>query len=234
LPNLEIKDLDAFYGKVQALKKVSLSVKEGECVGVIGPNGAGKTTLLECVIGLVKYNGQIEFDHFDLKKFRSHEIIKKLGIRYAPEREKIFPYMSVKDNLSVAGTGMKKSELKESLNRIFTLFPVLKQRQNQLAHTLSGGEQQMLALAMALVSPPKLLLLDEPTFGLAPYLIAAISNVINELKKRMTMLIVEQNAVFTLQHANRIYLLEHGEVVYHGLSKELEGKDYIRKTYFGL
>ncbi|MBS7656094.1 ABC transporter ATP-binding protein [Candidatus Bathyarchaeota archaeon] len=233
MPLLEIKDLNAFYGKVNPLKKISLKIEEGECIGIIGPNGAGKTTLLECILGTVEHYGQIEFNQINLNNLSPEKRVK-LGIRYSPERDKIFPYMSVKDNLMIAGDYLKKDELKERLNEIFDLFPILKERLNQQAQTLSGGEQQMLALALALISRPKLLLLDEPTFGLAPYLITNISNVLSKLKKQLSILIAEQNVVFTLKHSEKIFVLEHGEIILEGTPEELKSEEYIKKSYFGI
>lgn len=230
---LEVRNLDAFYGRIKALRNVSLDVGENECVGVIGPNGAGKTTLLECIIGMVDWRGQIKFNQVDLKGIPSYKIMQ-MGIRYAPERDKIFPYMSVRDNLLTAGSGLKKEELRERLNELFDLFPVLKGRQDQEANTLSGGEQQMLSLALALVQRPRLLLLDEPTFGLAPYLVESLSNVLEELKRQFSVLIVEQNVMFTLRHAAKVYVLEHGEISRQGTPKELEGEKYIAEAYFGI
>ena len=231
---LEIKDLDVYYGKIHALKKVSLNVGSSECVGVIGPNGAGKTTLLDSIVGLTKRYGQILYNGEDLTKLQPWDIIRKTRIGYVTERNKVFPYLSVKDNLLVGGY-CAKDRLKENLERVFELFPILKERQHQLAGTLSGGEQQMLAIAKALMLEPKMLLLDEPTLGLAPAVISKISEAINNMREAdISILIAEQNVTFTLMHANRVYVLESGSIVMSGTTDELKTDEYVKKAYFGL
>lgn len=231
---LEIKNIDVFYGKIQALKKISLKVEEKECVGVIGPNGAGKSSLLDSVIGLTDRRGQIFFDGAELSKFYPWDIPKNMKIGYVTERRKIFTYMSVKDNLLV-GAYNYKSLIRENLKRVFELFPILEERQNQEAGTLSGGEQQMLALGKALMANPKMLLLDEPTLGLAPIVVSKISDALNKLiESGVTILIAEQNVAFTLQHAKRIYVLENGEIIMSGTTDELKSDEYVRKAYFGI
>jgi branched-chain amino acid transport system ATP-binding protein len=230
---LKIKDLEAFYGKACSLNKVSLTVEKGETVGIIGPNGAGKSTLLDSIIGLTDCYGQILFDGNDLGQLSPSQIIG-LGIGYAPERRNLFPFMSVKENLLV-GAYRAKKELEKNLKRVFELFPILEKRQNQEAGTQSGGEQQMLSLGRALMSNPRLLLVDEPTLGLAPLVCLEIADVLRDLKKHkgITIVITEQNVNFTLTLAEEIYLLETGRVKMKGKPEELKQESYIQETYFG-
>lgn len=230
---LEVKALEAFYGKAQALNGISFSVEKGGSIGIIGPNGAGKSTLLDSIIGLTKWRGQIIFDDVDLSKLTPPEIVR-LKIGYATERGNLFPFMNVKDNLLV-GAYSARETIDENLSIVFKLFPILEQRQKQESKTLSGGERQMLALGKAFMSTPKLLLLDEPTLGLAPIVISGISNAVENLKKMgVTILIAEQNVSFTLAHSKRIYLLERGRFTMEGTPEELRGEEYIAKTYFGV
>jgi branched-chain amino acid transport system ATP-binding protein len=230
---LEVKDLSVFYGKACSLSNVSLSVEKGEVVGIIGPNGAGKSTLLDSIIGLTDWNGQIVFNGNDLRQLSPAETIRK-GIGYAPEARNLFPYMAVKDNLLVGAYRAKDSKDK-NLRMVFELFPVLDKRQNQEAKTLSGGEQQMLSLGRALMTNPKLLLVDEPTIGLAPLVCSEIANVLQELKQNrgMTIVITEQNVNFALTLAGEIYLLETGRMKMKGKPEELKQESYIQETYFG-
>ncbi|MBW2486096.1 MAG: ABC transporter ATP-binding protein [Deltaproteobacteria bacterium] len=230
---LEVKDLSVFYGKACSLSNVSLSVEKGEVVGIIGPNGAGKSTLLDSIIGLTDWNGQIVFNGNDLRQLSPVETIRK-GIGYAPEARNLFSYMAVKDNLLVGAYRAKDSKDK-NLRMVFELFPVLEKRQNQEAKTLSGGEQQMLSLGRALMTNPKLLLVDEPTIGLAPLVCSEIANVLQELKQNrgMTIVITEQNVNFALTLAEEIYLLETGHMKMKGKPEELKQESYIQETYFG-
>ena len=230
---LEVKNLETFYGKAQALKGISFSVEKGECIGIIGPNGAGKSTLLDSIIGLTDWRGQIIFDGIDLHGLPPREIIK-LGVGYAPERGNLFPYMSVRDNLLV-GAYLARQNISKSFAAVFEMLPLLQERQRQQAGTLSGGERQMLSLGRAWMSYPRLLLLDEPTLGLAPIVISKIATTVEDLKKRgATIVIAEQNVSFTLAHAERLYLLERGSLTMVGTPEELKGEEYIRKTYFGV
>jgi branched-chain amino acid transport system ATP-binding protein len=230
---LEVTDLSVFYGKACSLSNVSLSVEKGEVVGIIGPNGAGKSTLLDSIIGLTDWNGQIVFNGNDLKQLSAAETIRK-GIGYAPEARNLFSYMAVKDNLLVGAYRAKDSKDK-NLRMVFELFPVLEKRQNQEAKTLSGGEQQMLSLGRALMTNPKLLLVDEPTIGLAPLVCSEIADVLQELKQNrgMTIVITEQNVNFALTLAEEIYLLETGRMKMKGKPEELKQESYIQETYFG-
>ena len=230
---LEVKNLEAYYGKAQALKDVSFSVEKGECIGIIGPNGAGKSTLLDSIIGLTDWRGQIIFDGVDLHGLPPRKIIK-LGIGYAPERGNLFPFMNVKDNLLV-GAYLAREKMGENFEAVFEMLPTLDERQKQQAGTLSGGERQMLSLGRAWMSNPRLLLLDEPTLGLAPIVISKIAPTIEDLKKRgATIVIAEQNVSFTAAHAERLYLLERGTLTMGGTPEELKGEEYVRKTYFGI
>jgi len=230
---LEVKDLEAYYGKARALSGITFSMEKGECVGIIGPNGAGKSTLLSSIVGLTDWRGQITFDGVDTHKLNPTKIVR-LKIGYAPERGNVFSYMNVKDNLLVGGYDAR-DDIDRNLETVFELFPVLKVRQKQDAGTLSGGERQMLSVARVLMSSPKLMLLDEPTLGLAPIVISHISKAIENLKGMgFTVLITEQNALFTLKHSQRIYLLERGQFAMEGTPEQLQEEDYIRQTYFGI
>ena len=230
---LEVKNLEAYYGQAQALKGVSFSVEKGECIGIVGPNGAGKSTLLDSIIGLTDWRGQIIFDGVDLHGLPPREIIK-LGIGYAPERGNLFAYMNVKENLLV-GAYLAREKMDESFGAVFEMLPTLAERQKQQAGTLSGGERQMLSLGRAWMSAPRLLLLDEPTLGLAPIVISKIAATVEDLKQRgATIIITEQNVSFTVAHAERFYLLERGKLTMGGTPEELKGGEYIRKTYFGI
>ena len=230
---LEVKDLEAFYGQARALDGITFSIDKGECVGIIGPNGAGKSTLLSAIVGLVDWHGQITFDGVNTRKMNPTKIVR-LKIGYAPERGNIFGYMNVQENLLVGGYSARH-DIEKNLTKVFELFPILKARQKQEAGTLSGGERQMLSLARVFMSNPKLMLLDEPTLGLAPIVIGHISKAIEDLKGMgFTVLIAEQNALFTLNHSERIYLLERGKFTMEGTPKELQEEEYIRQTYFGV
>ena len=230
---LEVENLEVFYGKAQALKGVSFNVEKGECIGVIGPNGAGKSSLLDSIIGLTDWRGQIIFDGVDLHGLPPRKIIK-LGIGYAPERGNLFSVMNVKDNLLV-GAYLAREKLDESLEAVYEMVPLLEERQKQQADTLSGGERQMLSLGRAWMSDPRLLLLDEPTLGLAPIVISKLAVTIEDLKKRgATIIIAEQNVSFTAAHAERLYLLERGKLSKGRTAEEMKGDEYVRKTYFGV
>ena len=230
---LEVKNLEAFYGKAQALKDVSFSVEKGGCIGIIGPNGAGKSTLLDSIIGLTHWEGKIIFDGVDLHGLPPRKIIK-LGIGYAPERGNLFTFMNVKENLSV-GAYLARDKMDENFASVYEMLPLLDERQKQQAGTLSGGERQMLSLGRAWMSDPRLLLLDEPTLGLAPIVIAKVATTIEDLKKRgATIIIAEQNVTFTAAHAERLYLIERGILSEGRTTEEMKGDEYVRKTYFGV
>ncbi len=231
---LSIKDLDVFYGKAQALHGVSLDVAAGKIVAIIGPNGAGKSTLLDSIVGLTKRQGQITFDGRDITRMAAAKIVR-LGIGYAPERGHLFPFMGVKENLLV-GAYNKRDEIESNLRKVFDLFPGLEQRQKQESATQSGGERQMLSLGRALMSSPKLLIVDEPTIGLAPRVCQEIAAVIKDLNQRsgLTLVITEQNVNFAMSLAQEVYLLETGRIREKGTPDDLRKKLDIAETYFGV
>lgn len=233
---LEIKDLKVAYGKIQAVKGISLHINAGEIVTLVGANGAGKTTLLKTISGILKPSaGVINFEGKDIQSIAPHNRVLE-GLCQAPEGRGIFPGMTVLENLEMGKYARKnwKSELKEDLDRIYTLFPRLKERQSQAGGTLSGGEQQMLSIGRALMSRPRLLLLDEPSMGLAPKFIQQIFNIIREIQTQgVSILLVEQNAAQALSCANRAYILETGNIVKEGAGKDLLNDDAIKKAYLG-
>ena len=233
---LEIKDLRVSYGKIEAIKGISLNVKQGEIVTLVGANGAGKTTLLKTISGLLKPSaGVISFEGKDIQTIEPHNRVLA-GLCQAPEGRGIFPGMTVLENLEMGKFSRKewKNELKEDLDRMYHLFPRLKERQNQTGGTLSGGEQQMLSIGRALLSRPKLLLLDEPSMGLAPMFIKQIFNIIREIQTQgVSILLVEQNAAQALSCANRAYIMETGNIVKEGAGKDLLNDDAIKKAYLG-
>jgi len=233
---LEIKDLRVSYGKIEAIKGISLDVKQGEIVTLVGANGAGKTTLLKTISGLLKPSaGVISFEGKDIQSIAPHNRVLE-GLCQAPEGRGIFPGMTVLENLEMGKFSRKewKNELKEDLDRIYHLFPRLKERQNQTGGTLSGGEQQMLSIGRALMSRPKLLLLDEPSMGLAPMFIKQIFNIIREIQTQgVSILLVEQNAAQALSCANRAYIMETGNIVKEGAGKDLLNDEAIKKAYLG-
>jgi branched-chain amino acid transport system ATP-binding protein len=230
---LEVKDLEVFYGKACSLHKVSLSVEKGAIIGIIGPNGAGKSTLLDSIIGLTSCSGQISFDGTDLRRLTPTDIVRS-GIAYAPEARNLFSYMGVKDNLLI-GAYRAKRDKEKNLEMVFELFPILEKRRNQEAKTLSGGEQQMLSLGRALMSNPRLLLVDEPTIGLAPLVCNEIARVLKSLNQEngITIVITEQNVNFALTLSEEICLLETGRMKMRGRPDELKQETYIQETYFG-
>jgi branched-chain amino acid transport system ATP-binding protein len=233
---LEIKDLHVHYGKIEAIKGVSVTVNEGEIVTLIGANGAGKTTMLKTISGLRPVSsGQIIFNGEDISKMPAHKRAD-LGLSQAPEGRGIFIGMSVLENLEMGKYNRKsrKSEMSEDLEKVFHLFPRLKERISQIGGTLSGGEQQMLAIGRALMARPKVLLLDEPSMGLAPLMIANIFNIITEINKTgTTILLVEQNAQQALQRAHRAYVLEVGHVVKEAKASDLLNDPAVRAAYLG-
>lgn len=232
---LTINDINVFYGAIHAIKGVSLEVNEGEIVTLIGANGAGKSTILRTISGLLKpKNGSIQFEGQEIAGMPAHEIVKT-GISQVPEGRRIFAEMSVLENLELgAFTRKDKDGIKADMELVFNRFPRLKERIGQLAGTLSGGEQQMLAMGRALMSRPRLLLLDEPSMGLAPLLIKEIFAIIQDINKTgTTVLLVEQNANMALSIAHRAYVLETGRITLSGDAKELAASDEVRKAYLG-
>lgn len=233
---LEIKDLHVHYGKIEAIKGISVVVNEGEIVTLIGANGAGKTTTLKTISGLRPVSsGSIVFDGKDISKLPAHDRVR-LGISQAPEGRGIFPGMTVLENLEMGKyhLKMKSSEIDEDLEKIYSLFPRLKERASQAGGTLSGGEQQMLAIGRALMARPKVLLLDEPSMGLAPQMIANIFRIIAEINKQgVTILLVEQNAQQALSRAHRAYVLETGSITKEANAKDLLNDPHVKSAYLG-
>jgi branched-chain amino acid transport system ATP-binding protein len=236
-PLLEVKDLSVSYGAIQALKKVSLKVFAGETISLVGANGAGKSTLMKTIIGINKVqSGDIQFRSFSMIGLKSHEIIR-LGISQSPEGRQVFSDMSVYENL-LMGTYSKQMtsvQVKDRMEEIFSLFPILKARIRQFAMTLSGGEQQMLAIGRALMLSPDLLLLDEPSLGISPLLTEKIFEILVGLNRTGTsILLAEQNAAMALEISQRGYVLEVGEVIYEDTAEKLMANDMIRKAYLGV
>ncbi len=232
---LKIEDINVYYGAIHAIKGISLEVKEGEIVTLIGANGAGKSTTLRTVSGLLKpKTGKIEFLGKNIAGMAAHAIVKT-GISQVPEGRRIFAEMTVMENLDLGAFIRKdKAGIQQDLKMVFERFPRLEERKNQQAGTLSGGEQQMLAMGRALMSRPKLLLLDEPSMGLAPLLIKEIFSIIVDINKAgTTVLLVEQNANMALSIANRAYVLETGRITLAGDAKELAASEDVRKAYLG-
>lgn len=233
-PILELKDVDVHYGVIQALKKVNLHIDEGETVSLIGSNGAGKSTLLMSIFGQPRASaGQILFRGTDITHRSSHYVASN-GVAQAPEGRRVFPDMSVEENLLMGTIPIGTAHADEDLQRMFELFPRLKERRNQRAMTMSGGEQQMLAIARALMSRPKLLLLDEPSLGLAPIVVKQIFQTLRELASTgMTIFLVEQNANHALRLSDRAYVMVTGEIRLSGTGEELLGNQEVRNAYLG-
>jgi branched-chain amino acid transport system ATP-binding protein len=234
---LTINGIDAYYGKVQALHNISMEVGESDIIAMIGSNGAGKTTTMSCIMGMVHAkNGTIEFNGENITGLKTHQIMRK-GLVYVPEGREVFPNMTVLHNLEMGAYSQKYSgkEMKDHLEQMYDLFPRLKERSSQKAGTLSGGEQQMLAIARGLMSDPKLLMLDEPSLGLAPVIVDDVFDVIVKVNKELGMpiLIVEQNAFMALSVSSRCYVLENGVITSSGDSHELMESDEIKKAYLG-
>ncbi len=231
---LELRELGVAYGAIRAIKSISLHVEQGEIVTLIGANGAGKTTTLKTISGLLKpCSGDVVFEGESIAGVPAHQLVKR-GIGHAPEGRGMFPGMTVAENLEM-GAYLHKGKLTDEFERVFTLFPRLKERAKQAAGTLSGGEQQMAAIGRALMSAPKLLLLDEPSMGLAPRLVAQIFSIITEINQQgTTILLVEQNAAQALRRASRAYILATGEVVREGDASDLAEDPAVRAAYLGI
>lgn len=233
---LEIKNLNVYYGGIHAIKDISISVEEGEIVSLIGANGAGKTTTLQAISGLLKpRSGEITFLGNNLITTEAHDILK-LGLAQAPEGRRIFSGLTVRENLQMGAFAVKdtKENLAADRKAVYDRFPRLRERKKQMGGTLSGGEQQMLAIGRALMSRPKMLLLDEPSMGLAPILVKEIFEIIKEVNKSgVTILLVEQNAKMALSISNRAYVLETGHIVMSGKSSELLENELVKKAYLG-
>ncbi len=233
---LELREVNAFYGRIQALRKVTLEVDKGEVVALIGSNGAGKTTTLRTISGLMHpQSGTVHFDGRDITRTGPSTIVE-MGISQSPEGRRLFPRMTVIDNLFMgAYTRNDKPGIAADMDRVFTLFPRLKERRTQIAGTLSGGEQQMLAMGRALMARPKVLMLDEPSLGLAPILIETIFSIVREINAQgVPVLLVEQNASKALEVAHRAYVLETGSIVKTGTGKELAASEDVQKAYLGI
>lgn len=230
---LKVSTVHTFYGHIEALRGVDVEVKEGEVVALIGANGAGKSTLLMTICGNPQAaRGQIVFDGQDITRLRTHEIVRR-GIAQSPEGRRIFPFMTVMENLQMGASITDPAHFDEDLERVFTLYPILKERRDQRGGTLSGGEQQMLAIGRALMSRPRLLLLDEPSLGLAPLLVKQIFSVIKEIneKQKVTVFLVEQNAYHALRLAHRGYVMANGQIMMSGTGQELLANKEIRAAY---
>ena len=232
---LEIKDLKVSYGMIQAIKGISFEVNKGEVIALIGANGAGKTTILHTITGLLNADsGSVTYEGKDITRMPGHKIVS-MGIAHVPEGRRVFANMTVLQNLKLgAYTRKDKAEIAETLEMVYTRFPRLKERKNQLAGTLSGGEQQMLAMGRALMSHPQIILMDEPSMGLSPMFVNEIFDIIEEVSKSgTTVLLVEQNAKKALSIADRAYVLETGNIVLDGKASELLDNDSIKKAYLG-
>lgn len=233
---LEVKDLEVYYGVINALKGISFEVNEGEIVTLIGANGAGKTTTMQSVIGLIPArHGKVTFDGKDITKLPCHKIVH-LGMSQVPEGRRVFQELTVYENLMMGAYSQKqnKAAFKEDIERIYERFPRLAERRGQIAGTLSGGEQQMLAMGRALMSHPKLLMLDEPSMGLSPILVDQVFEIIKDINKDgTTVLLVEQNAGKSLAISDRAYVLETGSIVLTGTGAELAASDEVKKAYLG-
>ncbi len=232
---LKIENLVVRYGMIEAIKGISFHINDGEIVALIGANGAGKTTTMHTISGLLKpFDGRVMLDDVEISKIPAYKIVS-MGLAQVPERRRVFSEQTVEENLSLgAYTRNDKSGIAEDLESVFEKFPRLKERRNQLAGTLSGGEQQMLAMGRALMARPKILLMDEPSMGLSPLLVKEIFRTIEDINKQgTTVLLVEQNAKMALQIAHRAYVLETGKITLTGTGKELASSEQVKKAYLG-
>jgi len=230
---LEVRDLDVFYGKSQVVNGVSFEVDAGELVSIVGPNGAGKTSILDSLFNYTDWRGEIALDGTDLAGMNPYDIAK-LGISYCMEEDNVFPYMTVRENL-LSGAHRNRDAVDARLASVYDLFPILDERTEQRANTLSGGQRQMLAIGIGLMSEPDLLVLDEPTLGLAPVVIDDIAEVIDRLREQeFSVLLVEQNVTFGFEHANEVILMETGEVVARGPPDELREDDDVSEAFLGM
>ncbi|CAM3472919.1 ABC transporter ATP-binding protein [Pseudostreptobacillus hongkongensis] len=232
---LEVNDINVFYDKIHAIKDISFNIKEGEIVSFIGANGAGKTTILNSVSNVLPIkSGEIVLNGENITNIKAHKLVSK-GMAHVPEGRRIFTDLTVLENLEMGAYTRSKSEFNEEVEKIFNLFPRLLERKNQLSGTMSGGEQQMLAIGRALMSKPKLILLDEPSMGLSPLLVKEIFEIIKRINKEngVTVLLVEQNAKMALEISDRAYVIETGEIVLEGSGKDLINDPIIKKAYLG-
>ncbi|WP_265112106.1 ABC transporter ATP-binding protein [Halosolutus halophilus] len=232
MPLLEASSLSVAYGKVQALRDVDIHVDSGEIVSIIGPNGAGKTTFADTISGFLPYEGSVTYRGEEVEMVEQNSLVED-GMIYCTEKRDLFPFMTVEENLEL-GAYHNRDALEESREFVYDLFPRLEERADQEARTMSGGEQQMLAIGRSLMGDPTLLILDEPTIGLAPVIVNDISDALETIVDQgVTVLLAEQNVRFALDHADRIFLLENGTVKKAGIASEMKGDDYIRETYVG-
>lgn len=232
---LVVTKINNYYGKAHVLRDLSLEVKQ-EAVGLFGPNGAGKTTLVNAIVGLARpTSGEISFYDKSLLRLATHQVIR-LGIAVVPQERELFPFMSVRGNLEsgAAYVPNARGRIDEGLESVFTMFPILKERARQLAGTLSGGEQRMLAIARALMSNPKLLILDEPSLGLQPSLVSELFHTLKEIREKVAILMAEQNVRQSLKAVDRGYVLENGQIVLEDSSEALADNDHVRRSYLGL
>jgi len=233
---LEVENLSAAYGMVQILRGVNFKVEEKEIVSIIGPNGAGKTTLVKTIMGFLKpQTGSIKFKNEEIGKLPPYEIVKK-GLTMIPEGREIFPRMTIEENLMLGAYTIKeKAKIQESKEKVYKIFPVLKKKEKALAQTLSGGEQQMLVICRSLMSNPQMLILDEPSLGLAPIIVEKVLDTVRTINEEgVTVLLVEQNIHDSLGVANRGYVLEEGKIILEGKSRELLSNSHIKEVYLGL
>jgi branched-chain amino acid transport system ATP-binding protein len=230
---LETEGLKVSYGKVRALRGIDVTVREGEIVSLIGPNGAGKTTFANTVSGFLDYDGSVRYRDQEVARVGQKNLVNQ-GMIHCTEERDLFGYMDVEDNLELGGYLQDDHIIEERKEFVYDLFPRLDERREQNARSMSGGEQQMLAIGRALMGDPDLLILDEPTIGLAPVILQDIADALDPIQERgVTILLTEQNVTFALKHADRMYLLENGEAVKEGTPEELRGDDYIRESYLG-
>ncbi|MCS7121645.1 MAG: ABC transporter ATP-binding protein [Archaeoglobaceae archaeon] len=234
---MTVEDLEVWYGKILAVSKIFLKIEKGEIVGLIGPNGAGKSTILNSIVGVVQpVRGDIKLNGESILKLPTYERIKR-GLAISPEGRKVFPYLTVEENLlmgAILGDTWKRR--KDKLEQIYSLFPILKERKNQFAGTLSGGEQQMLTIARALMSSPRILLVDEPSLGLGPKIALEVYRFLKRLREveKITILLADQNARRVLEISDRAYIIENGRIALEGSSEELLKNDNVRRVYLGL
>ncbi len=232
---LQIHNLNVSYGNIHAVRNLSLEVQKGEAVALIGANGAGKTTTVNAISGIIPSKGSIQYEGKEINGMAPHKVVKE-GIIMVPEGRRIFPKLSVVNNLIMGTYARKvsKKELHQEIEKIYELFPRLEERRQQMAGTLSGGEQQMLAIGRALMAKPKLLILDEPSMGLAPIVVKSIFSTVNKIKQEgLTILLIEQNASMALSVADRGYILDNGEIHLQDTAKNLRAKDVVKKAYLG-
>jgi branched-chain amino acid transport system ATP-binding protein len=231
----KIVQLKAGYGKSEVLKGVSLEMNDGEILTIIGSNGAGKTTLLRTISGLIKpTSGEIWLENARIDKYPPEKIVR-LGIAHVLEQRRLFPFLTVRENLNMGAYSRNdKGEIKNDIKKMYSLFPILEERESQLAGTLSGGEQQMLAVARALMSKPRIMILDEPSLGLAPFVVKELSTIIKKINEnKVSIILVEQNAKMALSIADRGYVIDLGNMVLEGSSQDLRNNDMVAKTYLG-